>query len=144
MKVVHIKLCGGMKIFLYTGKASEDGKRMQQELVSKLPEVELHAFQNIEEFARPFHMPGKNPDVVVLFITFQKELNEFLAMKSVLLNIKIILVLSDRDSDTIAMAHTLLPRYISYRDNDMSDVIAVLNKISGCSQPKKQQLMREI
>jgi len=119
-----------MNIFLYTGKASEDGRRLQQDLVNCFPEEELRVFQNIEKFARTLHTPGEKTDVVVLLISCQKELNEFLSMKKVLLSTRIILVLPDRDMETIAKAHSLFPRFISYSDNDFSVIGAVLDKIS--------------
>jgi len=44
-----------MDIFLYTGITCKNGKQLQQQLASSLPKENMYLFQNIEEFASPYH-----------------------------------------------------------------------------------------
>jgi hypothetical protein len=43
---------------------------------------------------------------------------------------RIILVLPDRDDETVAMGHRLRPRMVSYNDGDYLDVAAVLIRMN--------------
>ena len=122
-----------MNIFLYIGQLSSDGKRLHHRVVSCLPDVQTEVFDSPLKVNKAFLAPGKKPDVLVLLIANQMELQDFLAMKNVLLSTRIILVLPDRDTKTIASAHKLFPRFISYCENDFSEVCAVLEKISETS-----------
>ena len=122
-----------MNIFLYTGQLSSDGKRLHHRVTSCLPDVQTEVFDSPLKVNKAFLAPGKKPDVLVLLIANQMELQDFLSMKKVLLSTKIILVLPDRDRETIASAHKLFPRFISYCENDFSEVVAVLEKISETS-----------
>jgi len=103
---------------------------------SCLPDHSTEVFNSPGKVTKAFLEPGNKPDVLVLFIANQMELEEFLYIKNVLLFTKIILVLPDREKETIAKAHKLFPRFISYRENDFSEVTAVLEKISekSCKQ----------
>ncbi len=70
-----------------------------------------------------------NETIVVLLITSKKELSFAHSLRNFLEGTKLILILPDRESQTISKGHKLYPRYVSYTDSDFSDVSAVLNKI---------------
>ena len=122
-----------MNIFLYIGQLSSDGKRLHNRVTSCHPDVQTEVFDSPLKVNKAFLAPGKKPDVLVLLIANQVELQDFLSMKNVLLSTRIILVLPDRDTKTIASAHKLFPRFISYCENDFSEIGAVLEKISETS-----------
>jgi hypothetical protein len=122
-----------MKIFLYTGTLANDGKRLQSVISSHIPEDLTEVYDSNRELTKALHTPGENPDVVVLLAGDLEELQKILALKDVLLTTRVILVLPDRHKETIAKGHTLFPRFISYMDNDYSEIGDVLKKISAGS-----------
>ena len=75
----------------------------------------------------------KNGDAViaVLFINNRSELMKMLQLSDRLRDLRIILVLPDRDMETVSIGHKLYPRFISYADGDLKDVGAVLYKMIG-------------
>ena len=48
-----------------------------------------------------------------------------------LIDIRLIIILPDRQADTIEIAHALHPRFLSYIDNNFKDVNVVLNRMIG-------------
>ena len=44
-------------------------------------------------------------------------------------NLRLVLILPDRDKETIAMAHTLRPRFVTYANGNYSELREVLKKM---------------
>jgi hypothetical protein len=65
-----------------------------------------------------------------------KELTDFINLISFLENIRVILVLPDREEKTLALGLKLSPSFVSYIDNGASDICAVLQKIQKVSKEK--------
>ena len=69
--------------------------------------------------------------IAVLLAESQEELLEFISIKNWLEDIRIILILPDREKDTISIGLKLYPRFFSYADSNLQDVDAVLKKMIG-------------
>ena len=67
--------------------------------------------------------------IAILLSRHHWELIRIARLADRLRDLKVILVLPDRDPQTIALAHTLYPRFISYADNGLQDVRSVLLKM---------------
>lgn len=84
--------------------------------------------------------------IAILMINNNQTLVKLTALSELLNDVKIILVLPDRSPDTIAAAHRLYPRFISYMDGDLNDVFAVLGKMIDYDRsetfalPEKEEL----
>jgi hypothetical protein len=50
-------------------------------------------------------------------------------------NIKIVLILPDRNNETIVIGHKLRPRFLSYTDSDFIDVAVVLENMLKILNP---------
>ena len=93
----------------------------------------FNAFENLK--ARLNQV--RHDHVIAVLILFDRlELAHVVRFADVLHEVKTILVLPDREPDTIAIGHSLYPRFISYADGDLLDVAAVLEKMLG--QPHDQ------
>jgi hypothetical protein len=68
-------------------------------------------------------------DIVILHAASRTDLDEILSIRQLLDDLRTILILPDRDHDTIAQGLTLRPRYLSFTDGDFGDVSAVLAKM---------------
>lgn len=71
--------------------------------------------------------------VAVLLVSTQRDLLDLKAVWSLFENVRTILILPDSKEETVAVAHTMRPRFISCGDRDLSDVVAVLEKMTGIS-----------
>jgi len=67
-------------------------------------------------------------------VLFAGTMQDLLALKSIwelLQDMRTILILPDGSEETVAVAHTMRPRFISYGDRDLHAVTAVLEKMTG-------------
>lgn len=69
------------------------------------------------------------PSVLILFAMDERDLSELLAMRALFRDLRIILLLPDRERETISKGHSLMPRFLAYCDGNFRDVAAVLNKM---------------
>ena len=60
-------------------------------------------------------------------------------IKDFLIDVRIILILPDREHLTVIKGHTLSPSYTSYVDSNTTDVAAVLNKMISSLNTKKNE-----
>lgn len=67
--------------------------------------------------------------LAVLFPSNPNELAKLVALKHLLFDLQIILILPNGKSTTLSHGHALRPRFISYADSDFSDVAAVSDKL---------------
>lgn len=121
-----------MKYLLYARENSIGGKLLQQDICKVLPQEHLRTVHTLEKFFRVLRQPGDRPCLVFLLASGRQELDTALEQRELLLDITLILILPDRDMDTIALGHALMPRYITYADRGFADLQAVLaNMVSG-------------
>ncbi len=74
-------------------------------------------------------MNGLN--IAVLEAQSMEELKDLVALHDLFLDIRVILILPDRERETISNAHKLRPRFLAYTDSDFEPVKVVLNKMIG-------------
>ena len=68
--------------------------------------------------------------IIILQISSFAELQEVTLLKELIIDHRIILILPDDDPATAALAHTLRPRLITYRDSDFLDVAEVITRLN--------------
>ncbi len=78
--------------------------------------------------------------IVVLEPASPKNLVELASLKSLLGSTWVIVILPDRDPETVARALTLRPRFISYIDQTNDDLIAVLGKMISSKRKAYKEL----
>ena len=118
-----------MKVLYYGTTYNGAGKRLQKAIESVVPMENTEVCRDIEELGRRLRLPTCDVSISVFFTKSKAELFDLVLIKKLLLNLRIILVLPDEDSETIAMGHTLFPRFVTYTDSDFKDVEAVLKKM---------------
>jgi predicted nucleotidyltransferase len=119
-----------MNVVLYAnGLDAAAGQRLKNIIKSKVLHQSLEIFGNIDSFAKRIRQFPRSIDVVVLFAQSNEQLLDLISLKDYLEDVRIILILPDRESETISVGHKLFPKYLSYADGDLTDVAAVLEKI---------------
>ena len=103
----------------------------------------IEIYRNIDSFTKRLRKPTFDIDISILMAANKKQFSDLLFIKEALRDIKIILILPDRESDTISRGHKLYPRFVSYIDSDFKEVGAVLEKMIKNKQSeecKKNQI----
>jgi len=124
-----------MKVVLYANERNEPAsKGLRSVIETCIPSNCLEVFGNSRDFAQRVYQIPRKIDVAVLFAQNHDQLSELISLKDFLSDVRIILILPDREHLTVIKGHSLLPNYTSYIDSNAADVASVLNKmVSGRS-----------
>ena len=118
-----------MKIFVYAPARGTSGERLRktmQEWNSK----DMEIYGTVETLCEKLRQPREEMTFAVLLAESREELESVLSIRHLLSDIRLILILPDRDNDTIARGHSLRPRFLTYCDADFTDITAVLNRMA--------------
>jgi len=94
-----------------------------------------------------FHQPGFDLDLAVLIPGSREDLKNIISLRDLLLDKRIILILPDRNPESISMAHIVGPRFLGYADSPYIQVEAVIRKMAekckiiGVQNQEKQQII---
>lgn len=67
--------------------------------------------------------------LVILHAGSLADLEKFVSLRELLTGNKVILILPDRNRDTVDLGHSLRPRFITYNDSDFLEMAAVIRHI---------------
>ncbi len=115
-------------LFYATGEA---GDRLQRVIQSLVPTEKLEVFGTVESFSERLRRPSDDIPVAVILAASEEHLLNILSISHLLYDVRFILILPDRDDQTVAIGHSLRPRFLSYADTDFREVTAVLGKMIG-------------
>ena len=128
-----------MSLLLFSSSPKGAGKRLQRLLEVVLPGQKSEIIRTISDLSARLLQPLKcHPNVVILVSKSKEELSELLSIRDLLDDVRIILVLPDRERDTVSKGHILRPRFLTYIDSHFQEIAAVLNKILATSHPAEK------
>lgn len=116
-----------MCVLLYAGEGHDASLgRLVRTLVK---EDAFEMVKGVNALCRRFHSSSTKPDVAVLYAATKRDLLEILSIRELLSGLRIILILPDGESETVAAGHKLRPRYLGYADDDLEETAAVLRRM---------------
>jgi hypothetical protein len=133
-----------MSLIVYIPNANDSGQRLQQMIGQLIWQDSIEIFYNFSRLDFRLRHPTGNEDIVLLCASTFKDLDELISNCYLLNNLRLILILPDRETETVARGHLLRPRFMSYPDNDFSDVALVLKKMEAFALAYPHSLQSEI
>ncbi len=118
-----------MTVLLYS--TGEAGERLQTVIRDLVPEEKLEVYTSLENFSDRLRKPMDDIPIAVILAASDNDLLTILSISHLLYDVRFILVLPDREDPTVAIGHSLRPRFLSYTDSDFREVTAVLGKMIG-------------
>lgn len=118
-----------MKTVLYANGLKNLGEKLEKLIQVQASGTLLESCDSIEHFSQILRQPLNNVSVVILLVESRGELIEFNSMSTLFDNSRVILVLPDRDKDTLSLGVELKPSFVSYVDSDLNDIASVLRQI---------------
>lgn len=101
-----------------------------QKLISEFsPKARIELYRSVEAFSERLHQPSYGSPVAVIAVTDKADLQDISSLQELLWPLRIILLLPDGDDETVAMGHSIRPRFVSYCNDGLKDVAAILNKM---------------
>ena len=134
-----------MNVLFYSRETEEAGERLERMVEVLIPEEKREVYRTIHSLSSRLRRP-KDCDltIAVLLAAGRKDLADILSIHDLLCDVRIILILPDREEDTVAWGHSLQPRFLSYIDSDFTDVAAVLYKMIRRNIFTKQACVQNI
>jgi hypothetical protein len=116
-------------VLYYSEEAERRGRKLLEVLNKDLPDMRLELFTDFEELVTGLQRPEVNPAVVVLVIGSRTELDEFLPLRPVLQNTRVVLVLPDQARETLNLAEQLDPYYIKPPGDDFVELASIVDEL---------------
>jgi hypothetical protein len=118
-----------MRLLLYSCCDDQNNKRLESAVQKVIPESQIEPFKSLGKFGERLRMPVEPDSIAVLSASSRKELLQMQPLRGLLTEIYVVLVIPDRKKGTIELAHLLLPRFLSQKNDDFADLSKVLDKI---------------
>jgi hypothetical protein len=120
-----------MTVFFLSSSKNEARKLLSRILDIIVSPKNIIIIKDSSELEYHLRHRSDNNIVALLQLKNKNELTDIFLLKNLLGNIPIILVLPDRENNTIALGYKLCPRFIAYADSDFLDVASVMIKIKN-------------
>ena len=120
-----------MTLFLYEKEFNGAAERLRRVIETFMSKEYIEVFRDINDLSYKLRQPQASDDTIitVLVASNGEDLSDILSIRDLLDDVRVIMVLPDREEVTIAKGHILRPRFITYTDSDFTEVGEVLKKM---------------
>ena len=118
-----------MNVILFADSPQAMETTLEQLIQDELPKIKVETLDSIERISQKLRRPLNGISVIIIFIVSINQVEKFFSLKPFFDNTRLILILPDNDNRLMAKGLQLNPCFVSYLDDDPSDIISVLKKI---------------
>ena len=118
-----------MQLLFFASRNDESENRLDTAIRSVAPGGAIERFVTLEGFRDRLRSIIEPNSIMVLAAVDREELLEMQAFRDMLTEIYIILVLPDRQEDTIKLAHLLRPRFLGQTNDDFTNLSKIVAKM---------------
>jgi len=115
-----------MQLLFYASRNDESETRLDAAIRSVAPGGAIERFVTLEDFRDRLRSIVEPNSIMVLAAVDREELLKMQAFRDMLTEIYIILVLPDREEDTIKLAHLLRPRFLGQTQDNFTDLSKIV------------------
>ncbi len=110
--------------------ATSDAQDWMNAVIKMMPaQASAELYRNIGSLSRRLRQPSEGLTIAVLVAGDREDLANIIAIRDLLFDIPIILILPDRAADLTTAGFRLAPRFLTYADDNKLEVGAVLEKM---------------
>jgi hypothetical protein len=133
-----------MNLFVYMPTPGDKGDELLKALAPYVSRGSLDVFSDLPSFAVRARQPKDPFSIALIWDPSKEDLREIARMRDFLTGVRTLLVLPDQETETIALAHKILPNYITYIDEGVSEVVSVLDWLTraGADGPGEEARRR--
>jgi hypothetical protein len=121
----------GVDLVFYSPVSGSPEERLQRVIESVIPAWGGAVCRTIDDLSERLLQPKNDLTIAFLLAAKKEDVVGLLPMSNLFRNTRIILIVPDWDKETIAAAHLLRPRLLTYSDSDFAEVFTVLTKMMG-------------
>jgi hypothetical protein len=123
-----------VKILFYSSKTQAPGVSIGESLRTLVQDERIETYRSIEDLANGLRQLLDPDAIVILQAGDRQELLRILSLRDLLQGVRIILLVPDREEETISLAHRLRPRFLASSESGFSDTMSVVRKMLGYGQ----------
>lgn len=114
---------------------AEQLKGMMKPLIG---EDRIKVYHTISILSKRLAQPIDGKVIMVLVAADWNDLLDIYAIRELFGIIRIIIILPDREDESVRMGYQLQPRFLTYMNEELSEVYSVLRKMLKLSGPKQK------
>lgn len=114
---------------------AEQLKGMMKPLIG---EDRIKVYHTISILSKRLSQPIDGKVIMVLVAADRNDLLDIYAIRELFGIIRIIIILPDREDESVRMGYQLQPRFLTYMNEELSEVYSVLRKMLKLSGPKQK------
>ncbi len=118
-----------MDLYIYSTVSEEIQKHLKDSFKRFFPKKKIEFYRTFDCFSQRLRLPVQPQSIAVLAPGSRQDLREILSRIDLLRDLRIIVILPDHETETIAIAHQLRPRYLTHLNGDFEVLGAVLGKM---------------
>lgn len=120
-----------MKLLLYASTTQPPWKKIKENVEKRVPYKNLELYQTIEALKQRLCQPKEELFVGFLLVSDREGLLDILSLRQLFSDIPTILIIPDKEKETIALAHRFRPNFLGFQDDDPAKISQVLEKMLG-------------
>lgn len=129
-----------MDIIYFSAAFSKEDEKLLH-IVRKLSSKQnILICRTVEDLTSVLKGPHEDEILVILYAHSKDLLLDVFSFRKILLEHKLILIIPDREQETISLAHRFHPRYLTYVDSDFRVLEQVLKKIIQNGSEKEKSV----
>ena len=118
-----------MSVLLYFSSGNATGEAVEKIVSSMIPQEKLKIFNTTETFSVAIRRCSIFESTAIVVVAAPYDLRALSDHRSILRDIRLLLILPDHKRETVSSGHKFFPRFIGYADSDLADVAAVLGNL---------------
>ena len=119
-----------MQVLFYASRDDRDKNRLEAAIRDAIPGQAIELFTRPDALRERFRSIVEPDSIAVLLTADREELREMQVFRELLPEIYVILVIPDWQESTLKLAHLLLPRFLSHKEDRFVDIKKVLKKMA--------------
>jgi hypothetical protein len=116
-----------MEVILYAPGSEQSGIR--ERIGSLIPQRRVRMYRTLEGLSERLHRPIGPETILIIDARSQENLSEVSSLHRLLRGVRTVIVVPDQEPTTVALAHQLRPRFLTYANSNFDDLAAVLQKM---------------
>ena len=117
-----------MSLIVYVSGTKETSERFMRIIRNTLPGAPLEVYSTIGELTKRLRQPFLDVNFAVLYAASRAELMEIIFLEKILSELRLVLILPDRDPEMMEKAHRLRPRFVAVAPDDFDQLQCVLQR----------------
>ena len=126
-----------MQCIMYEKRSGVIAGHLKELLKMSAVENSIEHYHSIKKLSGRLKRPVADRAVMVLIAADHTDLFDLFTIRELYATIRVIVILPDREDESVKLGHKLRPRFLTYVNGAVSEVHAVLKKMLELSEPNE-------